>query len=453
MVVTLNPPTWTDRDTCFRCRTTFTAFTRKHHCRACGETFCSSCSSKSSPLLEYGIEDEVRVCESCYDRLTTTGSVNPAAAAAATVAGTFTSKPNEKSQAEIEEEEALQLAISLSQSEANEKERQKKLLTKQYALSSIPTPPTPLGSAPIADQNDNEQKTIGGNGELAKYLDRNYWEGQTHRDLETTIINKDPLDKYVRDEEIDVFINTANSHINNIKFRMLSNQQRGRNIANDTAVQSVFFTLQHMYPELNRLIQSLDDKQAYHESLQDKLGQLKDAREALNALREEHLENKKHQAMERERQRQMQLAVKLDDMRQKKHAYLEYHRQIHLQRLAEQEAEMQARLDQQRRYAQQREQQNQIDYRLNQVQHNLPYVQSLPSVAYYPHQQQQQQQQQQLQNVQSMLPSQLPLHSFSMGQLSDALPQRLAPPLSQYQQSYSVHPPMQSNEQTLISFD
>jgi growth factor-regulated tyrosine kinase substrate len=46
--------------------------------------------------------------------------------------------------------------------------------------------------------------------------------------------------------------------------------------------------------------------------------QLKDAREALNALREEHLENKKQQALERERQRQIQLAVKLDDMRQKK---------------------------------------------------------------------------------------------------------------------------------------
>jgi growth factor-regulated tyrosine kinase substrate len=57
---------------------------------------------------------------------------------------------------------------------------------------------------------------------------------------------------------------------------------------------------------------------AYYESLQDKLSQLKDAREALNALRDEHTENKKHQAMERERQRQIQLAVKLDDMRQKK---------------------------------------------------------------------------------------------------------------------------------------
>lgn len=57
---------------------------------------------------------------------------------------------------------------------------------------------------------------------------------------------------------------------------------------------------------------------AYYESLQDKLGQLKDAREALNALRDDHMEIKKRQVLERERQRQMQLAFKLDDMRQKK---------------------------------------------------------------------------------------------------------------------------------------
>lgn len=57
---------------------------------------------------------------------------------------------------------------------------------------------------------------------------------------------------------------------------------------------------------------------AYYEGLQDKLSQLKDAREALNALRDDHMEIKKRQALERERQRQMQLAIKLDDMRQKK---------------------------------------------------------------------------------------------------------------------------------------
>ncbi len=37
--------------------------------------------------------------------------------------------------------------------------------------------------------------------------------------------------------------------------------------------------------------------------------------------------------------------------------------------------------------------------------------------------------------------------------MSDALPQSIPPPLSQIQQVYSVHPSMQSNEQTLISFD
>ncbi len=39
---------------------------------------------------------------------------------------------------------------------------------------------------------------------------------------------------------------------------------------------------------------------------------------------------------------------------------MEYQRQLHLQRLAEQEAEMKARIDQQRLYTQQREQQNQV---------------------------------------------------------------------------------------------
>ncbi len=57
---------------------------------------------------------------------------------------------------------------------------------------------------------------------------------------------------------------------------------------------------------------------AFYENLQDKLSQLKDAREALNALRSEHYEHKQQEALEHERQRQIQLAQKLDFMRQKK---------------------------------------------------------------------------------------------------------------------------------------
>jgi growth factor-regulated tyrosine kinase substrate len=58
---------------------------------------------------------------------------------------------------------------------------------------------------------------------------------------------------------------------------------------------------------------------AQYESLQDKLAQLRDAREALDALREDHREKKRIEMEELERQRQIQMAQKLDIMRQKKH--------------------------------------------------------------------------------------------------------------------------------------
>lgn len=56
----------------------------------------------------------------------------------------------------------------------------------------------------------------------------------------------------------------------------------------------------------------------YYEGLQDKLAQVRDARAALNALRDEHREKVRHAAEEAERQRQIQLAQKLEIMRQKK---------------------------------------------------------------------------------------------------------------------------------------
>ena len=57
---------------------------------------------------------------------------------------------------------------------------------------------------------------------------------------------------------------------------------------------------------------------AHYESLQDKLAQLRDAREALDELRKDHMEKKRIEAEEMERQRQIQMAHKLEIMRQKK---------------------------------------------------------------------------------------------------------------------------------------
>jgi len=75
---------------------------------------------------------------------------------------------------------------------------------------------------------------------------------------------------------------------------------------------------------------------------------VRDARDALNALRNDHNEQRRRVAEEAERQRQMQMAIKLNAMREKKHAYLQYQQEIALRRVQEEERQMQLRIEQQR---------------------------------------------------------------------------------------------------------
>lgn len=127
---------------------------------------------------------------------------------------------------------------------------------------------------------------------------------------------------------------------------MKSNHIRGRSITNDSAVLSLFQSINNMHPQLLDILNQLDEKRCecwtewlcvclkiflyiefwivllslpvYYEGLQDKLAQVRDARAALNALRDEHREKLRRAAEEAERQRQIQLAQKLEIMRQKK---------------------------------------------------------------------------------------------------------------------------------------
>ncbi|XP_041075823.1 hepatocyte growth factor-regulated tyrosine kinase substrate-like isoform X1 [Polyodon spathula] len=409
-------PDWVDAEECHRCRVQFGVMTRKHHCRACGQIFCGKCSSKYSTIPKFGIEKEVRVCEPCYEQLNkkaegkAAGSselppeylTSPLSQQSQVVVGG--SMPPKRDEAALQEEEELQLAIALSQSEAEEKDR---MVCRQKPTYSVypkadPTPVTssapPVSTLYTSPVNSSAPAAEEIDPELARYLNRTYWEKKQEEvrksptpSAPVPVAEPVPISQPVEahpappiniveqqyqngesDENHEQFLKALQNAVTTFLNRMKSNHMRGRSITNDSAVISLFQSINNMHPQLLDLLNQLDERRLYYEGLQDKLAQVRDARGALNALRDEHREKLRCAAEEAERQRQIQLAQKLEIMRQKKQEYLEMQRQLAIQRLQEQEKERQMRLEQQKQTIQMRAQMPAF---------SLPYaqLQSLPA--------------------------------------------------------------------------
>ncbi|XP_063234495.1 hepatocyte growth factor-regulated tyrosine kinase substrate isoform X2 [Bacillus rossius redtenbacheri] len=365
-------PEWADGDCCHRCRVQFGVVQRKHHCRACGQVFCAQCSSKTSTVPKFGFEKEVRVCDACYDVINRPSTSTAPSKSDVELPPEYVSSslaqqnqaPPRKTEEELREEEELQLALALSQSEAEHKEKEKKRTATMMSSAAAnrartysPPPSTQRDASPAQDDP-----------ELAHYLNRALW-NQRKASAEKEALEREvtspsapantssPLAALVVkhkqengevDADMEDFVINLKSQVEIFVNRMKSNSSRGRSIANDSSVQTLFMTITAMHSRLLRYSQQQDDKRVYFEGLQDKLTQVKDARAALNALREEHQEKLRRQAEEAERIRQLQMAHKLEIMRKKKQEYLQYQRELAIRRIQEQEREMQMRQEQQR---------------------------------------------------------------------------------------------------------
>ncbi|XP_048582377.1 rabankyrin-5 isoform X2 [Nematostella vectensis] len=63
-------PPWSDGDSCHECGMKFSIKNRKHHCRHCGRLLCAKCSCKQIPIIKYELAKPVRVCDVCFEMLT-----------------------------------------------------------------------------------------------------------------------------------------------------------------------------------------------------------------------------------------------------------------------------------------------------------------------------------------------------------------------------------------------
>ncbi len=142
------------------------------------------------------------------------------------------------------------------------------------------------------------------NPELMRYLNRDYWEKkerekETNKDKPITAAgaslaantgkeqfqssagsvtpaaasvgavggNKD-------DDDLDEFVMTLKTQVEIFVNRMKSNSSRGRSIANDSSVQTLFMNTMAMHSQLLKHIQAQEDKRVHYEGLQDKITQV-----------------------------------------------------------------------------------------------------------------------------------------------------------------------------------
>ncbi|KAH6916651.1 1-phosphatidylinositol-3-phosphate 5-kinase, partial [Coprinopsis sp. MPI-PUGE-AT-0042] len=54
---------------CYDCKSMFTTWRRKHHCRICGQIFCSRCASNVIKGVRFGHDGTIRVCNLCLEKL------------------------------------------------------------------------------------------------------------------------------------------------------------------------------------------------------------------------------------------------------------------------------------------------------------------------------------------------------------------------------------------------
>jgi growth factor-regulated tyrosine kinase substrate len=368
--------------------------------------FCKQCSTKKAAIPQYGFEEEVRVCDVCYSKLTSRsggGSSSLATEGDSDLPQEYLNsalfhesqappqRGNESEQKQQEEDELqMALALSLSEEEAS-KQKQKQSLHSYYGTgssSSTAAPvdyhPAPVDYHPVpsyssaAESRPSAPQAVSTNPEMARYEDRAYWERrraeQQQLEEEYEMPNIMPSASAVasasavikpsspearavgvveEDERGDyqTLIDSLQRTIGLFTTRMQQVSASGKSVALDSSVQSLFHSLNAMHPQLLSQIETQGQAKDYYDGLEKKLQGVKEARTSLNRMRRQNREKQQQLEEERMMLERLQMQQKIELLRQQRKEEEHHQEMLRQQRQKQiedqqkaQEGELQRRL-------------------------------------------------------------------------------------------------------------
>ncbi|CAI7990509.1 Hepatocyte growth factor-regulated tyrosine kinase substrate [Geodia barretti] len=413
------PPEWIIGDRCHMCRQEFNRLKGwfPHHCRNCGKSACTQCSTKRIPLPEFGIKQPTRVCDICYkavapDSASSSSTSDPKTKSEGASGASGGNLPEEylrsslaketqvpaapSDNMKMKEEDDLQLAIAMS---LNEQDNKKKSSSSSSSSSktqsspaspptstapSAPPPSTPSLYSSIAQEAADtaaasstlyalpedqpavvqQQPPTSSSSNLAHYLDRGYWERKKEQQSgggvapqpQPGVVTVTPVSGGQPQSSGSPLADTVQSTVEQFVQQLRAVSGAGGSVAADPIVLSLYQTLNALHPQLLKQIDAIQQQKVHQEKVLHKINEAKTARAALNTMRREHQDRIRQQEEEQTLLARMQMEQKLALLRQQKQEQLMYQQSLQQKRLDNMQAKRQ---EYERQLALQRDQERQ----------------------------------------------------------------------------------------------
>ncbi|KAF0988316.1 hypothetical protein HZS_2326, partial [Henneguya salminicola] len=325
------PLEWTEGTQCTNCESIFNTFNRKHHCRECGQVFCSKCSSNNIPLPHFFTSKPVRVCDNCHKKITN-WKRKPGIFDIARVDVIIKGKepPKNGNLKKIESVDSfdadMKKAIELSLKDADTQKKNKEF--RESSLPPIPTSP-PLSTI----QTSINQSGLASYPKLESHLESHVYD-EIHTPQNPPIISysSQTTTDHI-DQEPENIVNTLNEMTININDKISASKSDPSSVVKNQSLHTLFQASLAVYSVFCSFRESNFKEMEDFTNYLDILNKVEQARLTLNETRKKNSLKMQEQRYESEALMRMQMEQKMHLLQQQQLEFEQYQKSMAEQRI------------------------------------------------------------------------------------------------------------------------